>query len=136
MLQILTTTEANHIADLANVARRARDKGLSLFSERRLGEPEPVRGEHNPSAAIGLEPLPPNHPARAALRNAIAGLPEEARWELQALVRIGRGEYGSKGWGEAVTAASTSAEASVEALVDNPDLHDLVKRGLYDLARG
>lgn len=136
MLQNLTTSQANRIADLAKLARRARDKSTSSFSERQLGEPKAVRGEHNPAAAIGLEPLPSTHPARASLRDAIAALRPEARWELQALVGVGRGEFGAKSWDEAVTAASTSDNAAVEALVDNPDLHDLVVRGLYDLAHG
>lgn len=134
MREELTTSQAKRIADLAKVARHARDESLSSFSERGLGELKPARGQHNAAAAIGLEPLPPNHPARVALQNAIAALRPEARWELQALVWVGRGEYGAKQWSEAVTAASTGANASVEALVENPDLHDLVNRGLYDVA--
>lgn len=134
MLEKLTTSQAERIADLAEDARRARDESLSSFSERGLGEPEPARGEHNPAGAMGLDPLPPDHPARVALQNAFAGLRPEARWELQALVWVGRGDYGAKDWSEAVTAASTSANASIEALVDNPDLHNLVMKGLYDLA--
>ena len=134
MLENLKPDEAKRIADLAKVARRARDKGLSSFSERELGEPVAARGEHNPAGAIGLEPLRPNHPARVALERAIASLCPEARWDLQALIWVGRGEYAAKDWSEAVTIASTSADATVEALVDHPDLHDFVMKGLYEVA--
>lgn len=134
MLENLTKDQARHIAALAQVARQARDRGLSPLAEKELGEPEPGRGEHNPGAAAGLEPLPPGDRARLALHQAIAELPAEARPELQALIWLGRGEYAAKDWAEAVTAAAIAPESAIDALVEEPDLHDLVMKGLYELA--
>ncbi len=130
----LTVDQAKRIAGLAQAARQVRDKSLLALGERQLGESEPARGEHNPAGAAGLDPLPADHPARVALQRAVAELPAEARWELQALVWLGRGEYAAKDWGEAVGAASAAADVNVEALVDQPDLHDFVMKGLYELA--
>ncbi len=130
----LTVDQAKRVADLAQAARQARDESLSALGEQELGEPEPARGEHNPAGAAGLEPLPVDHPKRVALQRAMAELSAEARWELQALVWLGQGEYAAKDWAEAVAAASTAADASIEAMVDQPDLHDLIMKGLYELA--
>ncbi len=134
MLEELTAEQAKHIASLSQAARRARDRGLSPLREEDLGEPEPARGEHNPGGAVGLEPLPPSHPARLALRRAVADLPTEALPELQALIWIGRGDYAAKDWAEAVTAASLAPESAVDAIAEEPDLHDLLIKGLYALA--
>lgn len=134
MLETLTADEVRRIAGLAQTARRARDQSLSPLPERELGEPEPARGEHNPAGAAGLEPLPPEHPARRALRQALAELPEEALPELRALIWLGKGDYGAKDWAEAVAAASVAPESALDAIAEEPDLHDLVMKGLYELA--
>jgi hypothetical protein len=134
MLETLTADQARQIAALAQAARRARDWSLSPLAERELGEPEPARGEHNPAGAVGLEPLPPTHPARLALERAIAALQPSALSELRALVWLGRGEYAAKDWAEAVAAASIAPEAAIEGIVEEPDLHDLLIKGLYELA--
>jgi hypothetical protein len=134
MLENLTVDQAKQIAALGQAARRARDRGLALLPEQALGEPKPARGEHNPGAAADLEPLPPGHPARLALQRAIADLPEEALPELQALIWLGRGEYAAKDWAEAVSAAAIAPESAIDAIAEEPDLHDLVTKGLYELA--
>ena len=66
---------------------------LDEVREEALKEPKPARGEHNPAAALGFDPLPPDHSARMALREAITGLSPMARRELRVLMWIGRGEY-------------------------------------------
>lgn len=134
MLEKLTLDQAKRIAALAQAARRGRDWSLSPLPEKAFGEPEPARGEHNPSSAVGLEPLPPGHPARLALQQAIADLPAEALPELQALIWLGRGDYAGKDWAEAVAAASITPESAIDAIAEEPDLHDLVMKGLYELA--
>ncbi len=134
MLEQLTVDQAKHVAALAQAARRARDWSLSPLPERELGEPAPARGEHNPGSAVGLESLPPGHSAGLALRQAIAGLPEAALPELRALIWLGRGEYAAKDWAKAVTAASMAPESAIDAIIEEPDLHDLVMKGLYTLA--
>lgn len=126
--------DARRIADLAKTARQARDRILSEVAEDKFGEPEPARGQHDPTSRIGLDPLPQDHPARMALNQAIASLSDEARWELQALAWIGCGDYGVGQWENAVAAASTSAGATAEALADNADLHEQITKGLYEMA--
>ena len=133
MLEQITLEQTKRIAALARTARQARDWSLTPLAERQLGEPEPARGEHNPGGAVGLEPLLPGDPARLALRQALADLPDEALAELRALTWLGRGDYAAKDWTEAVGRAAISAETAVEAIADEPDLHDLIMKGLYEL---
>jgi len=134
MLESITVKQVKQIADLANKARIASDRALVELPERDLGEPKPARGEHNPAAAIGLDPLPADHPARVALRNAVAALSEEARSELLALIWVGRGEYGFKDWQRALSAATaTHPAADSDILTEQADLHELLTKGLYEL---
>jgi hypothetical protein len=134
MLEAITIEQAKHIADLAKEARSARDHALSELPERDLGEPKLGRGEHNPAAGIGFDPLPAGHPTRVALRNAIIALSDEARSELLALAWVGRGEYGVKDWQRAVPAATAIlAAAGTDLLADEADLHEQLTKGLYEL---
>jgi len=134
MLQAITVQEVRQIADLAKEARSARDRALVELPERDLGEPNPQRGEHNPAAGIGFVPLPVDHPARIALRSAVAALSDEARSELLALAWIGRGEYAAKDWQRAASAAATLlASAGAELLADEADLREQLTKGLYEL---
>jgi hypothetical protein len=134
MLKKLSVAEVEHIAEMAKAARDARDQMLEMVHEEALGEPKPVRGEHNPAAGLGLDPLPPNHPVRTALREAITALPSSARWELRALMWVGRGDYASKDIKRAVVNASAvQDDITIGALMDQSDLHELLMKGLYEL---
>ena len=134
MLKSCTHDDARRIADLAKAARQVRDRILSEVAEGKFGEPRPARGQHDPVSGIGLEPLMPNHPARVALERAVASLSDQARWELQALIWIGRGDYGAAQWESAVAAASTSGGATAQALADIANLHEEITKGLYGIA--
>lgn len=134
MLKNCTYDDAERIAGLAKAARQQRDRILTEVAEAKFGEPKPARGQHDPTSTIGLDPLPLDHPARRALERAIASLPDEARWELQALVWIGCGDYGAGQWNKAVDIASRSPNASVETLAANADLHEHITKGLYEIA--
>lgn len=134
MLETITVKQVKQIADLANRARIASDRALVELPGRDLDEPKPARGEYNPAATIGLDPLPADHPARVALRNAVAALSEEARAELLALIWVGRGEYGFKDWQRALSAATATRPAADSAiLTEQADLHELLTKGLYEL---
>ncbi len=134
MLESITVKQVKQIADLANKARIASDRALVELPERDLDEPKLARGEHNPAATIGLDPLPADHPARVALRNAVAALSDEARVELLALIWVGRGEYGFKDWQRALAAATATRPAADSAiLTEQADLHELLAKGLYEL---
>jgi hypothetical protein len=86
MRQELTVEGARRIAALAKTARRARDAMLDNVPEEDLGEPRPARGEHNPTGALGFDPLPLGDLAIAALRQAVSALGRTARSELFVLM--------------------------------------------------
>lgn len=103
-LKQLTVEKARFIALLAKAARMQRDTFLGKVPENNLDGVSPARGEHNPTAELGFEPLPANSQV-AALREAIVSLALAARAELFALIRIGQGHL----------AAATAHQGVVEA---------------------
>ena len=134
MLNDLHVDQAHFIALLAKTARAQRDALLGNVAEDDLDGPTPGRGEHNPTAALGVEPLPAgaSKPA-AALREAISSLSEPARRELYALMRIGQGHLAAKKWHRGLSeAAMLGDNAITAAIIDDPDLHDHVTKGLYE----
>jgi len=133
MLERVTAADVKRISELAKAARSARDEMLSEVGVEDLGQPRPARGEHNPAAALGLDPLPFDHPAREALREALAAVSTDARRELQALLWIGRGDYGTAEWEKAFTDTASASDLPVEQLTSEADLHDLLMKGLYEL---
>lgn len=132
VLDKLTVVETINIADLAEAARNARDRALTGLPEEEVGAPSPARGAHNAAEALGFDPLPWEHPARTALRNAVGELSSEARSELLALTWIGHGEYAAKDWQEAVAAAA-AATHEIDLLPDRADLHEHLMKALYEL---
>ena len=82
MLRDLNVDQARFIALLARTARAQRDALLGNVAEDALGGVNPGRGEHNPAAELGLEPLPAEDSQAAALAKAIASLSATARREL------------------------------------------------------
>lgn len=135
MLKDLHVNQARSIALLANTARMQRDALLGNVAEKDLGGPTPGRGEHNPTAELGVEPLPadPSKPA-AALGEAINSMSEPARRELYALMRIGQGHLAAKKWDHGLSEAEMLGDnATKAAIIDDPDLHDHVSKGLYEV---
>jgi len=135
MLQILNAEQVRFIALLANTARKQRDALLGNVAEADLGGVAPERGDHNPTVELGVEPLPADISAPAAhLREAVESLSESARRELYALMRIGQGHLSAKKWHRGVTEAATLGEVAITAaIVDDPDLHDHLSKGLYEI---
>lgn len=133
MLERMAAEEVKRIAELAKTARDARDRMLEKIPDEALGEPPPAKGEHNPAAALGLEPLPAEHPARLVLKGAIDSLPPDARRELLALMWIGRNEYGTADWERAMADATTPFEVTAESLMEESDLSALLLKGLYEM---
>lgn len=106
---------------------------LGNVSEADLGGVTPGRGEHNPTAEFGLEPLPPKASPPAALREAIASLAIPARNELYVLTRIGQGHLAVGNWRRGLFEAEALGETAVTAaIIDDPDLHDHLAKGLYE----
>jgi len=134
MLEKINVAEVKHIAEMAKAAREARDQMLDKVRDEDLGEPKPARGEHNPAGGLGLDPLPQDHPVRAALRDAITALSSSARSELRALVSVGQGDYAAKDWERAVADASTARDdVTIDTLIDEADLHQYLMKGLYEM---
>ena len=134
MLKDLDVDQARFIALLANTARAQRDALLGNVAENDLDGPTPGRGEHNPTAELGVEPLPADasKPA-AALCEAINSLSEPARRELYALMRIGQGHLAAKKWHRGLSEAEMLGDNAITAaIIDDPDLHDHVAKGLYE----
>ena len=134
MLKDLHVDQAHFIALLAKTARAQRDALLGNVAEDDLDGPTPGRGEHNPTAELGVEPLPADasKPA-AALCEAISSLSEPARRELYALMRIGQGHLAAKKWDRGLSEAEMLGDNVITAaIIDDPDLHDHVTKGLYE----
>jgi hypothetical protein len=134
MLKMLKRRQARFIALLAKAARDERDALLGNISEKDLGEPKPGRGERNPTAALGFEPLPKDSAQVSALRESIAILSPAARCELYALMRIGQGHLGAKNWDKGISETELFGDEAITAsLTEDVDLHDHLLKGLYEL---
>jgi hypothetical protein len=132
MLTRLGAEHAKNIAALAIAAREARDRELRVRPQS-LDELEPARGEHNPFASLGLDPLSPDDPAVAALRDAIARLPIAPQHELRTLDWIGRGDYSGKDWSRAFDISQNALASPIDELLGEADLHENLMKALYEL---
>jgi hypothetical protein len=133
MLKELTLQEAQFIAILAKAARDQRDRLLANVAEKDLDDVQPARGEHNPTASLGFEPLAANAPQMSALRDAIAALSAAARRELYALMRIGQGHLGAKDLRRGTSEAHGLGDATISgAMAEDADLHDHITKGIYE----
>jgi len=133
MLKDLNVDQARFIALLAKSARAQRDALIGHVAEKALGGTTPGRGEHNPTAELGFEPLPAEESQTAALRDAIASLPAAARQELHALMRIGQGYLAAKKWHRGLSEAEAlGQDAITAAILDDVDLHDHLAKGLHE----
>ena len=133
MLTALTSKQARFIALLAETARVQRDKLLGNVAEEELGGSEPARGEHNPAAELGYEPLALDSEQMTALREAIGALSSAARVELYTLMRIGQGDLAAQNWDRGVSEAGMLGEDTIIAtLIEDADLHDHLLKGLYE----
>jgi Protein of unknown function (DUF3775) len=133
MLRDLNVDQARFIALLAKSVRAQRDALLGHVAEKALGGTTPGRGEHNPTAELGLEPLSAKDSPAAALREAIASLSAPARQELYALMRIGQGDLAARKWHRGLSEAEALGEDAITAaIIDDADLHEHLAKGLYE----
>jgi hypothetical protein len=133
MLKELNVDQARFVALLAKTARAQRDDLLGNVPEDDLADLKAARGEHNPTAALGFDPLRANAPQTTALRDAVASLSPMARAELYTLMRIGQRDLAAEKWHRGLSeAAMLGDETIVAAMLENPDLHDHLMKGLYE----
>jgi Protein of unknown function (DUF3775) len=135
MLKSLKANQVHFIAMLARTARKQRDAVLGNVVEADLGGPPPARGAHNPVADIGLTSLASGTSLPADLAGAIAFLSIPARYELYILMRIGEGHLAAKNWERGLSEAEALGDEVTAAIVDDPDLHDHLEKGLYEISR-
>ena len=132
MLKTLNPTQAQFIALLAKV-RMQRDALLGHVPEDDLVELKPARGEHNPTAALGFASIPSEPSQITALQDAIGWLPPQARSELYALRRVGQDDVAVHDWDHAIAEASSlEDEPMIASIMEDPDLHDHLMKGLYE----
>lgn len=133
MLTELSRDQAQRIAFLAKAARIRRDNVLGNVPEKDLNDIEPSRGEHNPTADLGFVPLEPASEQAKSLTAAIDELTPAARTELYALMRIGQGHLAAGEWERGFSDAARLDEPTITAtLLEDPDLHDHLMKGLYE----
>jgi Protein of unknown function (DUF3775) len=133
MLKELDVEQARFVALLAKAARAQRDELLGNVAERDLADQKAARGEHNPTAALGFDPLRPGASQTAALQEAIAALSATARAELYTLMRIGQGDLAANKWHRGLTEAATLGDQTILSAINaDPDLHDHLMKALYE----
>ncbi len=131
-LKELNVDQVRFIALLARAARTQRDTSLGHIADKDLNGAQAARGEHNPTVELGFDPLSSQDTQLAALSSALDTLTPAARSELYALMRIGQGNLAAKGWHRGLQEARSLGDATVTAtLIEDPDLHDHVLKGLY-----
>lgn len=134
MLKNISVSEVRHIAGLANAVRSSRDDLIDKIRDEAVADFKPARGEHNPTAVLGLDPLEAHHPATRALREAIEALPAVARWELRAMIWVAQGDYAANDFESAVADASAMPDdITIGAIMEQPDLHEYLMKALYEM---
>lgn len=104
--------------------------------DRTLNEATATRGERNPTAALGFDPLPAENSQLRALRDALGSLSETAKSELYVLMRVGQGQVAAKQWHRGLQEAQSLGDATVTSvLIEDPDLHEHLLKGLYEADR-
>ncbi len=132
MLKALTPEQVRFVALLAKTARAERDSFLGTVEDK-MAESKPARGEHDPTAGLGFDTVPPGTPQISALREAITGLTAAGRSELFALMRIGQGDLTMQEFYRGAAEAARFGDETVTALlIEDPDLHDHLMKALYE----
>jgi hypothetical protein len=133
MLTALNVEQARFVALLAKAARAQRDDLLGNVAEDDLAPLKAARGDHNPTAQLGFGPLRPGASQTEALREALAALSTEGRSELYVLMRIGQGDLAAKKWHRGLNEANLLGDGTITgAILEDPDLHDHIMKGLYE----
>ena len=137
VLTDLNVDQARFVALLAHAARAERDAMLGHGPDEDLGGTTATRGERNPTAALGFDPLPVQDSLLRALRDALGALTVTARSELYVLMRIGQGHLAAQKWHWGIEEAQSLGDTTVTgALIEDTDLHDHISKGLYEADLG
>jgi hypothetical protein len=130
MLEAIDANEIREIAALAKAARAVQDR---LLNKMRIVDRFEDGKELAAQTAETLDVTLDNEPLHQ-LRSRIAGLAEEARLELAAVMLVGRGDVAAQQWTAALDEARGRGDASdAEALARKPDLAEYLAKGLFQL---
>ena len=133
MLTALNVDQARFVALLAKAARTQCDELLGNVAEADLAPIKAARGEHNPTAELGFEPLRARASQTEALCEAVATLSDQGRCELYTLMRIGQGDLAANKWHRGLSEAGLLGDETVAAAItENADLHEHIMKGLYE----
>ena len=133
MLKELNVDQACFVALLAKAARAQRDDVLGNIAEEDLSDLKAARGEHNPTATLGFDPVRANASQTTALREAVANLSPTARAELYTLMRIGQRDLAAAKWHRGMSEAALLGDETIfGAMLEDADLHDHLMKGLYE----
>jgi hypothetical protein len=135
MLEKLASEHLRLLADKVAAVRAVRDRMLSPVRNAALVEEKPARGEHNPSANLGLDVVPESNPARMALEDALSALRPAARRELWAVVLVGRGDHSLKDWERALAEANRLTDVGTDLFMGVADLHENLMKVVDELER-
>lgn len=137
LLHEIEVLEARRIADLALDLEQVRNGLLEEIREADLFQPRAARGPQDAAGNLALEDVLAAKPEFIALRAALAGLPRGILEKLAALVRIGRGDAGITGWEDTLEAAAVpKTDEIIATLLEEPNLHGYLRKGLYELGAG
>lgn len=135
MLERLAVEQLRALAGKAGAVREVRDRTLSGIRDEAFIEEQPARGEHNPTADLGLDVVPEGNPARTALEEALSALPPAVLHELWSVVLIGRGDYGVKDWERAMAEATRLTDIGPDLFMGVADLHEYLMKAVSEIER-
>jgi hypothetical protein len=133
VLQHITVDEVKEIARLSNEARQAQDRLLNKVRVMDRNEDGALLSEQMLGTLDSLD-VSLDNPALNALKERIDALADEARYELMAVMWVGRGDYSAGQWDDAITQARAGSDAGdVDYISEKGPLHDYLAKGLYNL---
>jgi hypothetical protein len=133
VLQHITVDEVKEIARLSNEARQAQDRLLNKVRVMDRNEDGALLSEQMLGTLDSLD-VSLDNPALNALKERIDALSDEARYELMAVMWIGRGDYSAGQWDDAIAQARAGSDAGdVDYISEKGPLHDYLAKGLYNL---
>ncbi len=132
-LKALNPDQARFVALLAKEARVERDEFIGRVPDKDLAGRKARRSELGATVAAAAEVPLSESSQLVALREAIATLSAEGRSELYILMRIGQGNLAAQKWHRGLNEATALGDETVAAaLLEDPDLHDHVTKGLFE----
>ena len=134
MLHELEVLETRRIADLALDVRKLRRRTAGESSKSQISVSRGRTRRTQSRRRVPLNSVLEARPEFVAPQEAIVALPREIREKLWVVARIGRGDGTAADWEQTICLASLLTDGALAVdLLDEPDLHDYLSKGLYEL---